>query len=350
MTINSNVYSMIVADNNYVFSGHADGTVWRWDIKTLSRQLVGRHQYYVESLAVNGAYLFSAGFDGFVRQWRINDCVFVRSFGTGGILYFNNVISVGNLVLASYSDTIYAWQISTGSQLMLLKGHSFSILALAASGDYLFSAGDQMIKQWQISTGQLIRNLTEHTLSIAALTINDDRYLFSGSYDGTVKQWAIPELLAIKPSPTSVILTTAWNPKDPDDSNDKLTDMTQTYLIVGIVVGLLLVVVVATGGLVKIKQRHLNSANRKSNQRPNLSLTGSVIQLAPKSASHIISPLPLQHPKTTTSTILQFRPPTEIVRTATIANSSVGNHAVIPSGGNSIATGSTLFTSKNQGT
>jgi hypothetical protein len=51
-----------------------------------------------------------------------------------------------------------------------------------------------LIKQWQISSVRFIQDIIGHSNDVSVLQISE-RYLFSASWDGTVKQWAVPELL-----------------------------------------------------------------------------------------------------------------------------------------------------------
>lgn len=69
----------------------------------------------------------------------------------------------------------------------MLEDHTRPVLSLAVAGGYLFSGSyDYTIRVWSLDTLQRVKTLTGHTDAVRTLAVAGNR-LFSGSYDGTVK-------------------------------------------------------------------------------------------------------------------------------------------------------------------
>lgn len=77
-----------------------------------------------------------------------------------------------------------------------LSGHSDSVKSIAISPDgYSFASGsyDKTIKLWALPTGELLCTLTGHTKRINCIAISPDgQTLASSSEDMTIKLWALP--------------------------------------------------------------------------------------------------------------------------------------------------------------
>jgi WD40 repeat protein len=56
-------------------------------------------------------------------------------------------------------------------------------------------AYDYTARQWDIATGKLVATFGEHASYVLALDIMDRGKLFTGSYDGTIKEWVFVCLL-----------------------------------------------------------------------------------------------------------------------------------------------------------
>ena len=68
-------------------------------------------------------------------------------------------------------------------------GHTDDVYSVFVSGNYLFSGSyDNTIKQWDITSGVNVRNYTGHTDWVNSVVVNGN-YLFSGSNDNKIKQW-----------------------------------------------------------------------------------------------------------------------------------------------------------------
>lgn len=94
---------------------------------------------------------------------------------------------------ASEDKTVRLWEIDTGKELHVLRGHSQFVQAVAfhPHSNLLISAGrDRQIKLWNWQ--QQERTIAEHPQSINAIAFSPDGTLIaSGSADKTVKLWTL---------------------------------------------------------------------------------------------------------------------------------------------------------------
>lgn len=97
----------------------------------------------------------------------------------------------GKLVALGDNDGIIrVWQLPTGRELFVLKGHPFGItcLAISADGKMLASSGsDETIRLWALTTGRSIKNLGR-IINVRSLDFSPDgKLVASGSLDGTIR-------------------------------------------------------------------------------------------------------------------------------------------------------------------
>jgi WD40 repeat protein/uncharacterized caspase-like protein len=126
-------------DNRWLASGGKDNVIKLWDLAqgNILRTLYG-HTTNVNALAVSpdGKLLASGSGD-------INDQRDLGAFTQGGV------------VGGAEENTVRIWNVQTGQQLQLLRGHELPIAAIAFSNDghSLTSVSGDAIKVWDVSTG-----------------------------------------------------------------------------------------------------------------------------------------------------------------------------------------------------
>jgi dipeptidyl aminopeptidase/acylaminoacyl peptidase len=92
--------------------------------------------------------------------------------------------------------TIRLWDMATGEQAAVLRGHEDWILALAfdASGTRLISGSrDHTVRVWTTSSTKPLATLSGHAAPVGRLAISPDgKRIVSASADGTLKLWDAP--------------------------------------------------------------------------------------------------------------------------------------------------------------
>jgi len=110
-----------------------------------------------------------------------------------------------SLAGAGPAYTIRLWDLATGKERAVLKGHGWTVMSLAFSPDgKLLASGadDNMARLWDIATGSQIAQLTGPKTGIVQVAFTPDgRSLATSGSDKTVRLWSIAtqrELLALK--------------------------------------------------------------------------------------------------------------------------------------------------------
>ena len=91
---------------------------------------------------------------------------------------------------------IKLWDVATGKERAVLKGHTDRVLSMAFSPDGKSLASgskDGTIKLWDAAKAAELASFKGHTADVTSLTFSaDSKILVSGSKDGTVKVWDSP--------------------------------------------------------------------------------------------------------------------------------------------------------------
>lgn len=99
------------------------------------------------------------------------------------------------VVVASADKTASIWDLETGEQLRVLRGHEHIVNDACFSKDNAFVATcsfDGSVRLWITETGEQKMLLRGHNLSVASVAFDPNgRHIVSGSADGTVRIWEI---------------------------------------------------------------------------------------------------------------------------------------------------------------
>ena len=99
----------------------------------------------------------------------------------------------GRRILASGADgTLRTWDLKTGKQLQIFRGHKWTALwglALSHNGDLAVSAGENWIRSWNMQTGKEIRRYPFHSSDVALSP--DSRYGLAACGGGDFCMWAL---------------------------------------------------------------------------------------------------------------------------------------------------------------
>ena len=99
------------------------------------------------------------------------------------------------LVSGSRDTTIKIWDLTSGTLLNTLIGHSGAVWSVILSSDdskIISGSYDKTIKIWDVKSGTLLNTLIGHSNYLGSVILtSDDSKIISGSYDTTIKIWDV---------------------------------------------------------------------------------------------------------------------------------------------------------------
>lgn len=191
-------------DVRYVASGHENGQVKVWEIKTGDLlKIIWATKVFGGIMDVefspDGRFIVACQDDERLRVWRFPDYREQFLVGHERAVYtiaFNYV--TGHLASAGVEGKVLIWDVETGESLGELEAHEKAIMSVAITedGKTLFTGSkDNTIGIWDLDSGRQIEILHGHEKQVNSVAVNSNATLLaSGSDDGSVRIWDISSL------------------------------------------------------------------------------------------------------------------------------------------------------------
>jgi hypothetical protein len=152
----------------------------------------------------DGKTALSGSWDDTVKWWDLSIGSVIKTLE--GHSFFVNSVAFspdGKTALSgSWDETVKWWDLSTGRVIKTLEGHSKRVKSVAFSPNgktALSGSDDNTVKWWDLSTGRVIKTLEGHSSSVYSVALSPDgKTALSGSYDNTVKWWDLSTGSVIK--------------------------------------------------------------------------------------------------------------------------------------------------------
>jgi WD40 repeat protein len=138
--------------------------------------------------------LFTAGYDGSVRIWRIDGRLLGALRGAQGTVWSIDLSPDGTRLAAAGEDRlIRIWTLGSGTAPMVLRGHERNVWEVRFSPDGRRIASgsfDATARIWDAGTGRPLRVLRGHSEAIVGLDFSPDgRLIATGGDDSAIRLW-----------------------------------------------------------------------------------------------------------------------------------------------------------------
>lgn len=192
------------ANCRVLVSGGLEGQVRVWRIEPTRQSLVGvlkEHRGTVSTIDFNcfNSEVVSASVDGTCVIWDI------ARMQRKAVLYANTQFTCaryypnGVQIIATGSDRLVSWwEVYDASKVRECEASAkgpINQLALNVNGEHFVSVGsDQLVKLWNYQEGVVVAEGVGHAgVIVSAAYSPDGRLVVTGSADGTVFVWAVPQ-------------------------------------------------------------------------------------------------------------------------------------------------------------
>ena len=204
-TINADTEESIISlcmnyDGSVVLSGHGNGHLRLWDIKSgalCCHYILGNKAIGAVDISFDGALIASGGANQMIQIHSTHDrsmeeiCQLHGHTRSVSSLQFN--YDASRIASCSYDKTVRIWDVASQSQVMLLEGHTDCVTSLSYSYDgtrLATGSHDKVVMIWDVETGDCLWALRGHNRKIYSVSFSHDgSRVASGGEDPMVIIW-----------------------------------------------------------------------------------------------------------------------------------------------------------------
>ena len=208
---NTNVSAISFSpDNKYVLEGSIDGYIRAWNINS-GKSLGIYHNPVFSRLGVFSAIfddnsnVIIAGYDHYILGWDVagNKIIYKLKDDSLKMQGVTNLFKLNSDTLLSinhdeYKSNCRVWDLKSRKIIKRFQiAYCENAISVSPDKKYIASSycGDKIpsLKIWNISTGKLIHTILTHYIKILAIAWSPDgQQIFTGSTDGTLTMWKVP--------------------------------------------------------------------------------------------------------------------------------------------------------------
>jgi WD40 repeat protein len=205
--------AVISPDNKYVlWSDHTTLRLSKIDTGREIKAFSGGHKFEIRYAAISADGRFAVSNDlQTTNIWDISTGIIIKSFKNEGET--QTVCSDGNRVLVISMDhnqgklVFIFWDLSTNREIRTLHADYDSKIAIgngwqgykhinlpttSSDGNLVLWSDNRTLHLWDMQSGKEIRTFSGHINDISSIGISpDEKYIYSGSHDGTTRLWDI---------------------------------------------------------------------------------------------------------------------------------------------------------------
>ena len=198
-TITNRVFCMVpIWDRNWIVAGNMDGGIHWVDLKNPDNtKNIDHHKKGLFSVLQVGAYLYSAGGDGILTRWSIEERRSLESIRLSQVSLRSLAYSpdLNEIAVGASDFNIFRLDADTFELKDTIRGaHTNSVFTVQyhPENNQLLSGGrDAMLRIWDLDNGNaLINEQPAHMFTINHIAFSPDgKYFATASRDKTFKVW-----------------------------------------------------------------------------------------------------------------------------------------------------------------
>jgi len=187
-------------DNKHFLSSHEDTLLKFWDLECVSlKKIFSGHKsiIYAVDFSGDGKQIISASADKTIKLWNIDKDSALNTYcGHTNIVrcvkfYPDNI----HFLSSSWDGSVKLWNINDAHPVRSFNNHKaavYSVHPVGSTSKIASGAEDMQVMVNDTSDISILYSNSTHTDYVRSVDVSSDgRYIFSGSWDGTIVKWDI---------------------------------------------------------------------------------------------------------------------------------------------------------------
>jgi WD40 repeat protein/tetratricopeptide (TPR) repeat protein len=198
-------------DGSRIVSASKDGSAIAWELPSGKQQKVldkDAAPMMAVAYSADGKTIATTSEGKSIKLWRDGTWELLREIKVRKFDMFLDLAFTADsrkLVSSGMDKKVRIWDLDTGAEVCVLKGHTEVVSAVAISGNHLATAADDGIRLWDLRSYDQVEAFAVRSHGIRSLAFSPNgRYLAAGARDGVVRVYVMQAEELVKVATTRV--------------------------------------------------------------------------------------------------------------------------------------------------